>query len=150
MQIGELSERTGASRRSIRYYEQHGLLTAQRTSKGWRTYEPLDVTRVRNVRELLAAGLTMEDIQLVAPCLELKSAEFMACDRPEQALEMYESRLAVVESRAAELERHRAQLISRIAGLRANAEADPDSGDFAELLRQAAEADTSTERPQRA
>ncbi|WP_245788462.1 MerR family DNA-binding transcriptional regulator [Amycolatopsis marina] len=34
MQIGELSERTGASRRSIRYYEQQGLLRPARTGKG--------------------------------------------------------------------------------------------------------------------
>ncbi|MEU7261480.1 MerR family DNA-binding transcriptional regulator [Streptomyces rimosus] len=39
MQIGELAQRTGASRRSIRYYEQQGLLEAQRTGRRWRTYD---------------------------------------------------------------------------------------------------------------
>ncbi|MFE0801337.1 MerR family DNA-binding transcriptional regulator [Streptomyces sp. NPDC058812] len=34
MQIGELSERTGAGRRSIRSYERQGLPEAARTSKG--------------------------------------------------------------------------------------------------------------------
>ncbi|MGW3624768.1 MerR family DNA-binding transcriptional regulator [Streptomyces sp. NPDC000880] len=31
--------RTGASRRSIRYYEQQGLPEARRTGKGWRVYD---------------------------------------------------------------------------------------------------------------
>ncbi len=39
MQIGELAQRTGASGRSIRYYEQQGLLETQRTGRGWRTYD---------------------------------------------------------------------------------------------------------------
>nr|MDT0523718.1 MerR family DNA-binding transcriptional regulator [Streptomyces sp. DSM 41633] len=34
MQIGALAQSTGASRRSIRYYEQQGLLESQRTGKG--------------------------------------------------------------------------------------------------------------------
>lgn len=59
--------RTGASRRSIRYYEQQGLLEAVRTQKGWREYEERAVNRGLNVRELLGVGLTAEDIRVVGP-----------------------------------------------------------------------------------
>lgn len=136
MQIGELSEVTGASRRSIRYYEQQGLLEAARTSKGWREYDERAVHRVLNVRELLGAGLTAEDIRVVAPCLDMKTEEFLACDNgSDEVLAMYEQRLSVVEAKAAQLQRHRAELVDRIARLRADA-ADTDG--FAELLRSGA------------
>ncbi|WP_032763192.1 MerR family transcriptional regulator [Streptomyces sp. CNS654] len=133
MQIGELSERTGASRRSIRYYEQQGLLEAERTIKGWRVYDERAVNRVLNVRELLGAGLTAEDIRVVAPCLDMKTEEFLACDSsPHEVLAMYEERLAVVEAREAELRRQRSELVEHIARLRAGA---AGTEDFAELLR---------------
>ncbi|WP_374225966.1 MerR family DNA-binding transcriptional regulator [Micromonospora sp. C41] len=38
MRIGELSARTGVSARSIRYYEQQGLLAALRTPSGQRVF----------------------------------------------------------------------------------------------------------------
>jgi DNA-binding transcriptional MerR regulator len=136
MQIGELSELTGASRRSIRYYEQQGLLEAARTRKGWREYDERAVNRVLNVRELLGAGLTAEDIKVVTPCLDMKTEEFLACDSgPDGLLAMYEQRLAVVEAKAAELQRHRAGLVRHIARLRADA---TDAGSFADLLRSGA------------
>ncbi|MDJ1137304.1 MerR family transcriptional regulator [Streptomyces iconiensis] len=133
MQIGVLSERTGASRRSIRYYEQQGLLEAARTSKGWREYDERAVNRVLNVRESLRAGLTAEDIRVVAPCLDMKTEEFLACDgSPDEVLAMYEQRLAAVEAKAEQLQRHRTELVERIARLRAES-ADTDG--FARLLR---------------
>ncbi|MGW0732922.1 MerR family transcriptional regulator [Streptomyces sp. NPDC002851] len=133
MQIGELSERTGASRRSIRYYEQQGLLEAARTSKGWRAYDERAVHRVLNVRELLAAGLTVEDIRVVVPCLDTKTEEFLACEGgPDEVVAMYEQRLAAVEAKSAELQRHRAELVERIATLRAGA---TGAEDFERLLR---------------
>ncbi|MBA0053938.1 MerR family transcriptional regulator [Streptomyces sp. AJS327] len=134
MQIGELARRTGASRRSIRYYEQRGLLEAARTGKGWRAYDERSVHRVMNVRALLGAGLTVDDIGHVVPCLDMKTEDFLACrDSPDGVLAMYEGRLAAVEEKAAELERYRAELVERIATLRAGR---PD-GDLGEVLRRA-------------
>lgn len=41
MKIGELSARTGVSIRSLRYYEQQGLLAPARHENGYREYSPL-------------------------------------------------------------------------------------------------------------
>ncbi|UNT00569.1 MerR family transcriptional regulator [Streptomyces tubbatahanensis] len=132
MQIGELARRTGASRRSLRYYEQQGLLETERTTSGWRVYEERSVQRVLNVRELLGAGLTIEDIRQVVPCLDMKTEDFLACrDSPDEVLAMYEGRLASVEARAAELARYRTELVERIALLRAGR---PDE-ELGEVLR---------------
>ncbi|WP_069991355.1 MerR family transcriptional regulator [Streptomyces qinglanensis] len=132
MLIGELAERTGVSKRSLRYYEQQGLLASRRSAKGWRTYEDSAVNRVRNVRELLAAGLGTEDIRQVVPCLDMKTEAFLTCRAgPAETLEMYQRRLAALEEKAAELDRYRARLVHRIAQLRA----DEPGAAPAELLR---------------
>jgi DNA-binding transcriptional MerR regulator len=57
MQIGDLSLRTGATVRMLRYYEQQGLLTSARTPSGYRTYAESDIQRVRHIRCMLASAL---------------------------------------------------------------------------------------------
>ena len=67
MRIGELSERTGASTRSLRYYEEVGLLTPGRCFNGYRTYEDSDVARVWQIRWLFDAGLSSTAVLAVLP-----------------------------------------------------------------------------------
>ncbi|MGP9612660.1 MULTISPECIES: MerR family transcriptional regulator [unclassified Brachybacterium] len=67
--IGELSSRTGVSHRSLRYYEEQGLLLAERTPAGHRRYGQEAVDRVGLVQRLFAAGLTSTEIQPVLPGL---------------------------------------------------------------------------------
>ncbi len=69
MRIGELSERTGTSRRLLRYYEDQGLITADRETNGYRTYDEEYVDRVLQIRGLLEAGLPIRIIKLILPCL---------------------------------------------------------------------------------
>lgn len=57
MQIGDLSLRTGATVRMLRYYEQQGLLTPTRTPSGYRAYAESDIQRVRHIRCMLASAL---------------------------------------------------------------------------------------------
>lgn len=57
MRIGELSARTGVSIRSLRYYDDQGLLPAERTSGGHRAYPEAAIDRVIRIQELFAAGL---------------------------------------------------------------------------------------------
>jgi DNA-binding transcriptional MerR regulator len=69
MRIGELARRTGVSERSLRYYEQQGLLTADRTSGGHRDYPERAVDRVIRIQELFAAGLHSKKIARLLPCM---------------------------------------------------------------------------------
>jgi len=46
MRIGELSKATGVSVRSLRYFEQKGLLAASRLQSGYREYPKLAVEQV--------------------------------------------------------------------------------------------------------
>src|SRR4051812_6144593 len=68
MQIGELSERTGASVRSLRYYEQQGLLESARRPNGYREYPPNAVATVETIRALLDIGLSTALVAQALPC----------------------------------------------------------------------------------
>ncbi|GAA1937519.1 MerR family transcriptional regulator [Kitasatospora viridis] len=69
MRIGELGRRTGVSERSLRYYEQQGLLFADRTLGGHRDYPEGAVDRVVLIQELFAAGLHSKRIAELLPCM---------------------------------------------------------------------------------
>ncbi|MDQ7808440.1 MerR family transcriptional regulator [Amycolatopsis sp. A133] len=70
MRIGELAERTGTSRRLLRYYEEQGLIIASRGPNGYRDYDEPTVDRVIQVRGLLDAGLPTRIIKQILPCLD--------------------------------------------------------------------------------
>ncbi len=69
MRIGELAAATGASTRSLRYYEEQGLLVSERSTSGQRHYPYSAVERVDLIRSLLAAGLSSTAIYDVMPCI---------------------------------------------------------------------------------
>ena len=74
MRIGELARQTGASVRSLRYYEEQGLLVASRTGSGQRTYADDTVARVLLLRQLYNAGLSSTTLATVMPCVDSPSA----------------------------------------------------------------------------
>lgn len=69
MRIGELSARTGVSRRLLRYYEEQGLLVSSRSPSGQRHYDDEHVQRVRLIRAFLAAGMSSSTIAEMVPCM---------------------------------------------------------------------------------
>jgi DNA-binding transcriptional MerR regulator len=69
VRIGELSARSGVSPRSLRYYEERGLLASERTAGGHREYGEDAVERVDRVQCLLGAGLTTDTIRELLPCV---------------------------------------------------------------------------------
>ncbi|WP_432489179.1 MerR family transcriptional regulator [Kineococcus sp. SYSU DK018] len=69
MRIGQLAERTGVSARSLRYYEQQGLLASTRTPGGQRRYEQWCIERVVLIQQLFAAGLCSSKVAELLPCL---------------------------------------------------------------------------------
>jgi DNA-binding transcriptional MerR regulator len=69
MRIGELARRTGVSERSLRYYEQQGLLASDRTPGGQREFPERAVDRVIHIQELFAAGLHSRTIASLLPCM---------------------------------------------------------------------------------
>lgn len=74
MRIGELAERTGVSVRSLRYYEEQGLLASSRSTGGHRHYAEEGIDRVAYLQRLYSAGLSSQTIVGLLPCLESPSA----------------------------------------------------------------------------
>ncbi|MEV6631344.1 MerR family transcriptional regulator [Actinoplanes sp. NPDC051470] len=68
MMISQLSAKTGVSPRSLRYYEQQGLITAVRRPNGYRDYDDGSVITVLTIRSLLDLGFPSDLIRTVLPC----------------------------------------------------------------------------------
>jgi DNA-binding transcriptional MerR regulator len=68
VRIGELAERAGVSVRSLRYYEEKGLLVSRRSPSGQRHYADDAVDHVALLKQLYAAGLTSSVIAELLPC----------------------------------------------------------------------------------
>lgn len=113
MRIGELSRRTGASQRALRYYEEQGLLRPARRPSGYRDFSEDDVDAVRRIRVLLAAGLGTVIIAEILPCM-VEGNEGLAAGCPEllDALGGEHDRIATA---IAELESARTLLATIIA-----------------------------------
>lgn len=116
MRIGELAKAAGVSPRSLRYYEQRGLLRARRQDNGYREYDDSAVTRVHNIRTLLGAGLKADDIRELDSCLDERDLHRNpACS---EAYDLYAQRLKAVREQLAALAEVERRLEDRLGELR--------------------------------
>ncbi len=101
MRIGEVAERAGVPIKTIRYYEEIGVLaSARRLPSGYRDFEPEVVERLRFVRASQALGLTLGEIREIvayrdhgdAPCAYV--LELLRHRRDQCAARIAELRLA--------------------------------------------------------
>lgn len=60
--IGDISKRLGISQRTIRYYEELGLLKPSRSSGGFRKYDESQVERLRTILLLKELGMSLDEI----------------------------------------------------------------------------------------
>ena len=70
MRIGEVAALAGVTVRALRYYEEQGLLVAERSASGQRRYPAGAVERVRFIQNLYAAGLGSKAVLGILPCME--------------------------------------------------------------------------------
>lgn len=68
VRIGELSRLTGASVRSLRHYEQKGLILSERQENGYRSFENSMVQRVKTIQLFLGLGLNTDQIKEIIDC----------------------------------------------------------------------------------
>ena len=96
MLIGELSRRTGVGAHLLRYYETQRLLEPHRGSNGYREYGDDAVLIVTQIRRLLAAGLSTEDIRYLLPCATGTGPEIEPCT---DLVDFFRERLDGIDSR---------------------------------------------------
>ncbi|SCE67534.1 DNA-binding transcriptional regulator, MerR family [Micromonospora viridifaciens] len=84
MRIGEVAAAAGVSPRALRYYEEHGLLSSQRSPRGQRQYGEDAVERVRWIQALFAAGLSSKAVVELLPCVHTGFATNAMVERLEE------------------------------------------------------------------
>lgn len=74
LQIGEVAERTGVTQRTLRFYEEKGLLKPpSRLEGGFRLYSEDDVRRVEQIKRLQTLlGISLADIKDMVEAHEVK------------------------------------------------------------------------------
>jgi DNA-binding transcriptional MerR regulator len=60
-QIGKVAERVGLSLRTVRYYEEMGLVTPQRTDGGFRLYTEANIERLLMIKQMKPLGFSVEE-----------------------------------------------------------------------------------------
>ena len=64
LQIGEVADRVGLSLRTVRYYEEHGLLTPEaRSAGGFRLYSDDQVDRLALIKQMKPLGFTVQEMR---------------------------------------------------------------------------------------
>lgn len=105
MKIGEVARDAGISTKTIRYYEQLGLLPApRRAPNGYRDYDATAISRLLFIRDAQASGLTLNEI---ASTLELRGQGETSC---EHVIDLLERHLDEMDRHIEELNRTRSQL----------------------------------------
>ena len=126
LQIGEVAERTGVTQRTLRFYEEKGLLRPpSRMDGGFRLYSEEDVKRVEMIRRLQQLlGVSLADIKEMVDAQEMLR-ELRAQYRPEsgveekrrqllKAIDVVQAQYAIVKQKCAQMEEMKGQLEERL------------------------------------
>jgi DNA-binding transcriptional MerR regulator len=72
--IGEVAEILGVSPTMVRYWEKHGLISPSRTDSGYRVYPHEEVSRMKQIRDLVKSGVNTAGIKHALPELRAKQS----------------------------------------------------------------------------
>ena len=128
LRIGELARLAGTTPRTVRYYEEIGLLPAadERETGAHRTYTEAELERLQEILRLKQLlGLSLDELKAVVAAEEARSvlrAEYRATEDPaerrrilEEGLGHLDAQLALVRRRLAELQTLERELADRRA-----------------------------------
>lgn len=126
LQIGEVAQRTGVTQRTLRFYEEKGLLRPpSRMEGGFRLYSEEDVKRVDHIRRLQdLLGISLADIKEMVDADEVLR-ELRSQYRPESAIaekrnqlrkatEVTEAQFAIVKQKTEQMREMETQLTERL------------------------------------
>jgi len=111
MKIGVLARRSGMTVKTLRYYEDLGLLPAiGRSEGGYRLFAEQSLQRLEFIRRLKTLGLRLEEIQA---CLAVHDAGELPCGDIRRQLERQIGR---IDERIQELRQLRGELQGLLSG----------------------------------
>lgn len=112
VKISELSQLTNVSTRSIRHYEEKGLLQAERLENDYRYFNESAVKRVKMIQLYLKLGLTADEIRTVFRGEVAAPDDYEYC---EEMLAIYEQKLRKVNEQMEALQEWKKTLERQIA-----------------------------------
>ena len=112
LKIGEVAAESGLSVKTIRYYEETGLLlpTVERSESGYRLFQPQVLNRLAFIRRSQSLGLTLQEIQQI---LAVHDHGQLPCGEMRQHLEL---KVEAIEQQIQALETLRAELKGILSG----------------------------------
>ncbi|MEP0912910.1 heavy metal-responsive transcriptional regulator [Leptolyngbya sp. GB1-A1] len=112
LKIGEVAETSQLPIKTIRYYEELGLLTptVSRSGSNYRLFEPSVLQRLAFIRQSQALGLSLREIQDI---LQVHDAGQLPCDEVKQNLQR---KVQQIHEQIASLELLRSQLTQLLNG----------------------------------
>lgn len=94
MRIGELAATVGTTTRTLRFYEELGLLETRRAANGYREYDQRDVRLVREILDLQAVGFALDETRPFVECLRAGNESGDSCA---DSIAVYRRKLAEID-----------------------------------------------------
>ena len=119
LQIGQVAERTGLSLRTIRWYEEEGLVgPTTRTGGGFRLYSEHDIARLEVIKQMKPLGFSLEEMRQLLTLLDDLDAgggdRAALLDRLRMFHEAATARVRALEEQVHVAEAFAATLVSRL------------------------------------
>lgn len=110
VQIGELAKKLGITTRTIRYYEEIGLMgPPERLGGGTRTYSREDVLRLKFILKLKELGITLKEMQELAENFDINQQTFGKITP--KLLEILDAHISKVDQKIANLASLRKEIV---------------------------------------
>ncbi|EIV91231.1 MerR family transcriptional regulator [Frankia sp. QA3] len=122
-QIGEVAERVGLSLRTVRYYEEAGLLTiAGRTPGGFRLYGDAAVDRLLVIKKMKSLGFTLEEMRSLLSVRDELSDPKISDARRAELRELLRTWVVLAEEKLATLRQQAGVAEDFVIGLHGDAD----------------------------
>lgn len=113
MRIGELAQKAGVTPRTIRYYENLGLLSpSEREGAGFRYYTETELAKLQKIDCLKSLGLTLEEITTV---IDLYFEDSTGLRGKQKVLSILQAHLRETDEKITALSQFRLDLQTSIA-----------------------------------
>lgn len=110
VQIGELAKRLKITTRTIRYYEEIGLMgPTERLGGGTRTYNKDDILRLKFILKLKQLGISLKDIQELSDIFDINAQNFNTITP--KLIEILDQHIARVDEKIASLSSLRQDIV---------------------------------------
>jgi Cu(I)-responsive transcriptional regulator len=138
MNIGDVAARSGLPPKTIRYYEDIGLVRPQRSANGYRAFRESDLHKLAFLGRARALGFTIEDCRALLALYEDDRRESAQVKR------IAEEHLTRIDEKIAQLQSMRATLAHLVAACRGDSRPD------CPIMEDLADTDAVTARASRA